>query len=420
MTKQNKTLVVVLSLILSILPLGAKAQSDAEIMGNNYSQAYDSLMRTFYMQKYANQHHRHAYEDVVEAFEHVPDSVIVRRIASMHTVFPLNYNEEVRAYIRLYLKIMSKKLDVMLTLSEFYHPMFEEVLTRYDVPDELKYLTIVESAMNPQATSRVGAAGLWQFMYSTGKLYGLEVNSVVDDRRDPYKSTVAAARYLRDLYGVFNDWTLAIAAYNCGPGNINKGIARSGGKTSFWEIYPYLPRETRGYIPALIATIYVMNFYNDHGLKATSFDYPIQTDPITLHDDALFCHVSKATGVSIPELEALNPQYRAEYIPGASGNYTLCLPQNKMHAFITNIDSVYTWTRDSLSRKPIVVTAAKGSGKMGKGKNNGGGGTRYHVVKKGESLSSIARKYGTTVKALKKKNKIKGDKVNVGQKLRVK
>ncbi|MBQ4377254.1 MAG: transglycosylase SLT domain-containing protein [Bacteroidales bacterium] len=423
MDKQNKTIAFLLSLIMFVMPLSGKAQSDAEIMGNNYSQAYDSLMHSFYMQKYARQHHRHTGEDVLEAFERVPDSVIIRRLASMHTVFPLNYNDEVRSYIRLYLKIMSKKLDVMLTLSEFYHPMFEEVLTRYDVPDELKYLTIVESAMNPQATSRVGAAGLWQFMYSTGKLYGLEVNSVVDDRRDPYKSTVAAARYLHDLYDVFNDWTLAIAAYNCGPGNINKGIARSGGKTSFWEIYPYLPRETRGYIPALIASIYVMNFYNDHGLHATTFDYPIHADTITLHHDALFCHISQATGVSMAELQTLNPQYRADYIPASSGIYTLCLPQNKMGAFISNEDSVYTWTRDSLDRKPIVVHASKGgNGKVGKGGKSKGGdsGARYHVVKRGETLSSIAHKYSTTVKALKKKNKLKGEKVKAGQKIRVK
>ena len=174
----------------------------------------------------------------------------IKRLQAMHTVIPMSYNSEVRTHIKFYLKYMSRRLDVMLMLSEYYRPLFLDALNRYGVPEELKYLPIVESAMNPMATSRVGAAGLWQFMYSTGSDYGLEVNSVVDERRDAYKSTHAAARYLNNLHRTFGDWALAIAAYNCGPGTINKAIARSGGKRDFWEIYPYLPRETRGYIPA--------------------------------------------------------------------------------------------------------------------------------------------------------------------------
>ncbi|MBR1516847.1 MAG: transglycosylase SLT domain-containing protein [Bacteroidales bacterium] len=407
-------LIIPLLLLFTLLSQRVSSQTDVERMGHVYVNAYDSLMDSYYMKKYATGHTRHVREDVLEAFDQMPDSIIIRRLKSMHTVFPLTYNSEVRAYIRLYLKIMSTRLDVMLTLSEYYYPMFEEVLTRHGVPEELKYLTIIESAMNPMATSRVGAAGLWQFMYSTGKLYDLEVNSVVDDRRDPFKSTVAAARYLKDLYGVFNDWTLAIAAYNCGPGNINKGIARSGGKTSFWEIYPYLPRETRGYIPALIGAIYVMNFYPDHGLRATEFELPIHSDTVTLHHDALFCHIAQASGVSLSELRTLNPQYRADYIPASSGAYTVCLPSRHLQPFLMNIDSVYTWTRDSLARQPIVVSVSKGA------RGGHGGGARYHVVKRGETLSSVARRYGTTVKALKKKNKIKGDNIHVGQRIRVK
>ncbi|MBQ7279688.1 MAG: transglycosylase SLT domain-containing protein [Bacteroidales bacterium] len=394
-----------------------QAQSDAEMMYDGYMEVYDSLMSSYYMQKYATGHVRHAGVDVLESFDQVADSVIVRRLQSIHTVMPLTYNSEVRAFIRMYLRIMANKLDVMLTLSEYYNPMFEDVLNRYGVPEELKYLPIIESALNPLATSRMGAAGLWQFMYSTGKLYGLEVNSVIDDRRDPHKSSDAAARYLRDLYSVFGDWQLAIAAYNCGPGNINKGIARSGGKSSFWEIYPNLPRETRGYIPAFVAAIYVMNFYRDHGLQPSAFEMPIHSDTVTLHQDVLMCYVEQATGVSMSELRSLNPQYRADYIPASSGAYTLCLPTTRMNTFISNIDSVYKWSSDSLSRKPIVVAAAKG-GKVGKGK--GDSSARYHVVKRGETLSSVARKYGTTVKALKKKNRIKGDRISVGQRIRVK
>ena len=247
-----------------------------------------SWLNTYYVKKFSRTHARRNLNYNEQAFENVSDSVIANRLKSMHTVIPMNYNNIVRQYIKMYLGIMSRRLDVTLTLSEYYHPMFIEILSRYGVPEELKYLSIIESAMNPQATSRVGAAGLWQFMYYTGKLYGLEVNSLVDDRRDPYKSTVAAARYLKDLHNVFNDWTLAIAAYNCGPGNINKAIARSGGKHNFWEIYPYLPRETRGYIPAFIAATYVMNYYADHGLRPSRFDMPINADTIVLHNNVYF------------------------------------------------------------------------------------------------------------------------------------
>lgn len=418
MKKMHRLYFIVLSfLCVAMCGQPLQAQSDAEMMYDGYMEVYDSLMSSYYMQKYATGHVRHAGVDVLESFDQVADSVIVRRLQSIHTVMPLTYNSEVRAFIRMYLRIMANKLDVMLTLSEYYNPMFEDVLNRYGVPEELKYLPIIESALNPLATSRMGAAGLWQFMYSTGKLYGLEVNSVIDDRRDPHKSSDAAARYLRDLYSVFGDWQLAIAAYNCGPGNINKGIARSGGKSSFWEIYPNLPRETRGYIPAFVAAIYVMNFYRDHGLQPSAFEMPIHSDTVTLHQDVLMCYVEQATGVSMSELRSLNPQYRADYIPASSGAYTLCLPTTRMNTFISNIDSVYKWSSDSLSRKPIVVAAAKG-GKVGKGK--GDSSARYHVVKRGETLSSVARKYGTTVKALKKKNRIKGDRISVGQRIRVK
>ena len=224
---------------------------DAIDMADQFVSNYDSLLNSYLITKYSSTSRRHrANINTDYAFDQIPDSVIARRLASLHTVIPMTFNQEVRAHIRLYLNRMRNRLDVMLSLSEYYSPLFEEALSRYDVPEELKYLTIVESAMNPQATSRVGAAGLWQFMYTTGKNYGLEVNSIIDERRDAYKSSDAAAHYLHDLYRVFGDWHLAIAAYNCGPGNVNKAIARSGGKQNFWQIYPYLPRETRGYVPA--------------------------------------------------------------------------------------------------------------------------------------------------------------------------
>ncbi len=395
------------------------AQNDAEMMGRTYADAYDSLLSTYYMRKFPLAHVRSNQTFNVEAFDRVPDSVISSRLRSLHTVIPMTYNSEVRSYIRMYLRYMSTRLDVMTSLCAYYHPLFEEVLTRNGVPEELKYLTIVESAMNPMATSRVGAAGLWQFMYYTGKLYDMEVNSVVDDRRDPYRSTLAAARYLKDLHTVFNDWTLAIAAYNCGPGNINKAIARSGGRTDFWEIYPYLPRETRGYIPAFIGAIYVMKFHDEHGLYASSFDIPLHTDTVTVRNDVLFHYVSQSIGVEMDELRQLNPQYRADFIPGSSRDYTLCLPLDRVQPFIFFEDSIYAWTADSLTRKPVKVVDDKSvSSSYAKGSRSSG--NRYHTVRRGETLTSIARKYGTTVSALKKKNKIRGDRISAGQKIRVK
>ena len=220
----RKKILAIVALFAIVMPLAAQtvSEKEAESLSSKYVANYDSLLNSYYIRKYSHRDARHNRSASLADFDQVPDSVIAARLRSMHTVIPMTYNNVVRSYIRMYLKRMSTRLDAMLTLSEYYYPMFEEVLSRYGVPEELKYLTIVESAMNPQATSRVGAAGLWQFMYTTGKAYDMEVNSVVDDRRDPYKSTVAAARYLKDLYRIYGDWSLAIAAYNCGPGNINK------------------------------------------------------------------------------------------------------------------------------------------------------------------------------------------------------
>lgn len=392
---------------------------EASMMVGKYNASYDSLLNTYYMRKYAHSNNHRSRTVSTQEFDQIPDSVIAARIRNMHTVINMAYNHEVRAYIRMYLNRMSSRLDVMLTLCEYYHPMFEEALSRYDVPEELKYLTIVESAMNPMATSRVGAAGLWQFMYHTGKNYDLEVNSVVDDRRDPYKSTVAAAHHLHDLYRVFNDWTLAIAAYNCGAGNINKAIARSGGKKDFWQIYPYLPRETRGYIPAFIAATYVMKYYPEHGLHPRKIAMPIHTDTIHLKRDAMFCYITQFTGISNDELRTLNPQYRIDFIPAASGTYSLCLPSDKLELAIRMEDSIYYHTADSLSRKPIEKTVAQVAKSAKSSKSGKSGGAVYHTVRKGDNLSKIAARHGTTVAAIKKKNNLKSDRIREGQKLRI-
>lgn len=386
--------------------------NDAESIVDQYCQNYDSLLNSFYMRKHIHKNGKTSTVQSDVAFEDIPDSVFITRLRSMRTVFPMNYNKEVRAHINLYLKRMSNRLDVMLTLSDYYFPMFENVLHQYGIPEELKYLSIVESAMNPMATSRVGAAGLWQFMYHTGKNYELEVNSIVDERRDPFKSTVAAARYLKDLYKVFGDWQLAIAAYNCGPGNVNKAIARSGGKKGFWQIYPYLPRETRGYVPAFIAASYVMTYYKEHGLNPQKLVMPLHTDTIHVHQDVMFAYLSKYLQMDVQAIRELNPQYRADFIPGSSGKYVLCLPNNKIQLMILCQDSIYISTKDSLSRKPLVVKASQAS--------SGSTGAKYYTVRRGDSLSKIAAKFGTSVSALKKRNNLKSDRIREGQKLRVK
>ena len=399
-------------------PIGQRsASSDAEIMTRRYTESYDSLLNTYYLRRHAHRNLRSHSEFSVEAFDALPDSVLIQRLNALHTVIPMTYNTEVRSFIRFYLRHMSTRLDVMLTLCEYYHPLFEDALDRYGVPEELKYLTIVESAMNPQATSRVGAAGLWQFMYSTGKLYDLEVNSVVDERRDPGKSTVAAARHLKDLYKVFGDWQLAIAAYNCGAGNVNKAIARSGGKRNFWEIYYNLPRETRGYVPAFIAVVYVMNYYELHGLRPGRVNLPIRSDTLMVHRDVLMTYVADAVGMDMAELRTLNPQYRADYIPASSQPYPLCLPTSKIELFLQSQDSIYAHSADSLERRPIdIAPQAKVKGKSG---GTSGGGGKYYTVKKGDTLYRIATKHGLTVQKLKKLNGMKSDNIRVGQKLRV-
>ena len=390
-------------------------QEDAELMTGRYSAAYDSLLNSFYMRRYAHHGLHSSTSFSVEEFDALPDSVLEARLRALHTVVPMAMNSEVRSHIRFYLRVMSRRLDLTLMQQERYFPLFEEALDRYGVPDEIKYLTIVESALNPEATSRVGAAGLWQFMYKTGKLYDLEVNSVLDERRDPVKSSYAAAHHLADLHRIFDDWTLAIAAYNCGAGNVNKAIARSGGKRNFWEIYYNLPRETRGYVPSLIAVIYVMHYYGDHGLRPAKLEAPVRTDTVMLRRDVLMTYVAQATGLEMEALKTLNPQYRQGFIPASTSPYALTLPLAKVERFIQKQDSVYAWSADSLQRKPLKVEPA---GKSAKGGKSGGSG-HYYTVKKGDTLSKIASRHGVSVATLKKRNGLKSDNIRVGQKLKI-
>lgn len=324
------------------------------------------------------------------------------------TPFDLIYNGAVKAYIDMYSLRKRVLVSRLIGLSQVYFPMFEEKLAKYELPLELKYLAIVESALNPNAISKSGAGGLWQFMYPTGKMYGLEINSYVDDRRDPLKATEAACRYFKYLYGIFGDWQMVLAAYNCGPGTLSKAIRRSGNKKTYWEIRPYLPVETQGYVPAFIAVNYLMNFTKEHNI------YPIAAKQSYFYADTVhakqafsFEAVSRIIDIPMEDLIFLNPAYKLKRVPGY-GNYRhLYLPANKTGAFINNETAIYTYRKnEELSRDSIMLLAMQTAPAK-----------KYHKVKKGENLQKIAAKYQCSAADLKQWNKIKGNSVKTGTKL---
>ena len=344
-----------------------------------------------------------------------PDSVYIDRLVKMPTAMEMAYNEVVRKYIDTYVEgKMREKVSYMLGAANFYIPIFEEALEAYGLPLELKYLPIIESALNPSAVSRAGAAGLWQFMTSTAKIYGLTVNSLVDERRDPIKSTWAAARYLKDLYDIYKDWNLVIAAYNCGPGNVNKAIKRTEGKADYWEIYYNLPKETRGYVPAFIAANYVMTYYCDHNICPMQTDLSMTTDTIHVNRQLHFKQIAEVCDIPMDEIRDLNPQYRRDIIPGNSQECILRLPNEHLYTLISNMDSVYNHKKDQLFTHRATVnlketTSAKQASAV-----------VYHKIRSGDTLSTIARRYGTTVSRIKRLNGLKNNNIRAGKTIRVK
>ncbi len=285
----------------------------------------------------------------------------IRRLSRLPNVIEMPYNDVVRKFIDQYAGRLRRSVSIILGASNFYTPIFEEALEAYQLPLELKYLPVIESALNPTAVSRAGAVGLWQFMITTGKQYGLEVTSLIDERRDPIKASYAAAHYLRDLYAIFGDWTLVIASYNCGPANVRKAIARAGGEKDYWRIYPYLPAETRGYVPAFIAANYIMNHYCNHNICPAAAQLPASTDTVTVTRNLHMDQVVALCNVKSEELKALNPQYRTSLIPGDSHECTLRLPTPAMAAFVAAGDSIYNYRATELltSRSEVEVAQAK-------------------------------------------------------------
>jgi membrane-bound lytic murein transglycosylase D len=352
-----------------------------------------------------------AFETDPKARISFPDSVYIYRLRKLDatTPFDITFNAEVRAYIEVYAQKRRQQISRMMGLSELYFPLFEEMLDRYDLPLELKYLAIVESALNPTAKSRVGARGLWQFMYNTGKIYGLQVNSYVDQRCDPYLATEAACKYLAQLYAIFGDWNLALAAYNSGPGNVMKAIRRAGGKKDYWEIWPYLPKETRGYVPAFFAVNYIMKYAPEHKIypQRPMISY-VQVDTARVRDPLSFELLSQALDIPPALLEHLNPSYRLGVIPAAEPGKSniLCLPTDKMGIFMANQDTLLAVSRKAVATAPAVVVPAEPT-------------TVTHKVKSGDNLGSIARKYGVSVQQIKRWNKLKSTNIQPGQKLTI-
>lgn len=337
------------------------------------------------------------------------------RLSRIPAVMELPHNSVVQEFIERYTGKLSRTVSFCLAAGNFYIPLFEEALEAHGLPLELKYLPVIESALNPVARSKAGAVGLWQFMLTTGKRYDLEVNSLIDERQDPVKSTWAAARYLKDLYAIYNDWNLVIAAYNCGPGNVNKAIHRAEGATDYWKIYPYLPTETRGYVPAFIAANYAMYYYCDHQIAPLRTAYPVTTDTVMITKSLHFDQVAELCSIDKEALRALNPQYKKDLIPGNVKPYALRLPQEKLLTFIDLGDSVYNHrSTDLFKRRATVAIDEKAVKEATKNK------PVYVTVRKGDNLGSIAKRNRTTVAKIKRLNGMKNNNIRAGKRLRVK
>ena len=369
----------------------------------------------------------------------VPDEVMIQRLKDMNSFIELPYNETVKNWMILYSEKMPSRMSQLLGLSEYYMPIFEKTFLHYGLPEELKYLAIIESALNPVAVSRAGATGMWQFMYFTAKNYGLEINSFVDERRDPYKSADAAARYLRDAYSLFGDWSLAISSYNCGAGNVNKAIKRAGGSKAFWDIYPYLPAETRGYVPAMVGAMYAVKYHKEYGIRPAPIEIPGEVDTFHIHRNVSFDQITACTQITRTELRDLNPQYYKDIVPGNSGTYILRLHADRSDDFIAHQDSIYAKSAQVGGE----VNVDAGGSSSGSRTYTGGGGSSastntggsrssstgnasssgykwvYYKVKSGDTLGKIASRNGTTVNQIKTWNNLRSNTIVIGQNLKV-
>ncbi|OFX85800.1 MAG: hypothetical protein A2W99_05485 [Bacteroidetes bacterium GWF2_33_16] len=380
---------------------------------SNFEDNLDSLLNLWYIKNSLKTDYSANYENEFTDVPEFSDSVYIERLKNIPSVVELNYNPIVRNYIHVYTKKRRENVQAMIGLSDYYFPIIEEIFEGYGIPTELKYMAVIESALNPRAVSRVGATGMWQFMYGTARMYNLTINSYVDERRDPVKSAHAAAKFMQDLYSMFNDWTLVIAAYNCGPGNVNKAIRRTGGKRDFWELYYHLPRETRGYVPAFIAAAYTMNYYKEHYISPVIPEISIATDTLMISDNLHLKQISDVLGIPLQQIRDLNPQYKIDIIPAKGHSYPITLPMNFTGKFITFKDSIFSYkdsiffTADNTIKSPqksyYIPTAPTGREKL------------VYTVKSGDNLGFIAAWYNVGLSDLRYWNNIRGNTIRSGQ-----
>jgi len=378
----------------------------------------DSLLNLWYIQQAADSNNLVliAEHDSVGIIPDFPDSVYIQRLAALNSAIELPFNKIVRNFINVYTQKQRDRVEVMIGLMDCYFPIFEEVLDLYQLPQELRFMPVIESALNPRAVSRAGATGIWQFMYGTGRMYKLTINSFVDERRDPLVSSHAAARYLRDLYSIFNDWTLVIAAYNCGPGNVNKAIRRAGGKRNYWDIYYYLPRETRGYVPAFIAATYTMAYYKEHNLKPTAMSFPLTVDTLMVSGMLHLQQVSEVLDIPMKTLRDLNPQYKLDIIPATEKQYSLKLPLDYVGPFIDKEKEIFAYKDSVFFNKNLLANPSRYTSSYQHDVPSGSKKIVYKV-KDGDVLGTIAERHGVSVGQLRSWNNIRGNLIRIGQKL---
>lgn len=398
----------------------------------------DSLIHQYNIKTYLKPDTTCHSTDINPAY---PQDVYIERLKKLPTIIEMPYNDVVQKFIDRYSGDLRHSVSYMLGASNFYMPIFEQALETYNLPLELKYLPVIESALNPRAVSRVGATGLWQFMINTAKRYGLEVNSLVDERRDPVKSSYAAAHYLSDLYKIFDDWNLVIAAYNCGIDKVNKAIHRTKGSADYWNIYPNLPKETQGYVPAFIAANYIMNYYCDHNICPMLTELPVKTDTVVVNQNIHFKQIAEVLDINIDELHELNPQYRTDMIDGYSEPSSIRLPSSLIGPFIDKEDSIVKYKADEFLIKRDVVAvneetvsssrhrysranrsrSSRSSSRRSRYRSRKRNSRNKHVtIKNGDTLSEIAERNHTTVKKLKRLNHLNGNTIRKGKKIRVK
>jgi membrane-bound lytic murein transglycosylase D len=421
------------------LPLSASINIDDSTYNNDieeiqpvFEDNLDSLLNLYYMQQTSSINDESlsniSADDQAGSYQSIPDSVYISRLKAIPSAIPLTYNQIVRRYIEMYTQRKKDRIQKMLGMCNYYFPIFDDIFDYYGLPNELKYMSIIESALNPRARSRTRAVGIWQFMYGTGKLYGLTINGLIDERRDPIKSTYAAAQFSKDLYDIFNDWQLVIAAYNCGPGNVSRAIRRSGGKRNFWDIYPYLPRETRGHVPAFIAAVYTMNYYKEHNIIPVENNFPQKVDTVMINENMHLAQISNVLNIPIELLRDLNPQYIKDIIPGKGTPCAIILPAEYITKFIDQAAAISAY-KDSIYFNPNEIVKEPTYSKYSSTKNKKQSYSQVstpkgyisisYQVKQGDNLGFIADWFDCRVNDILDWNNLYSSRIKAGQRINI-